>query len=396
MRHILLFSCCIAAFAMACEPPAEEAGAQKTKREEIKAERIIIEYNYPGDQGFRSLRYALAKFDTGYEFDGEAVDPEKVKKLLNSLDHLIPADQRFTCRYAETLPSFRVILPHEGKKVELHATSQCQNWAPWTVIKDGKAYVQVNGAIGRALLPLLVDLGADKWRGKEPKTTGIIDLIDGLELYQGQEGQTPPKETFSAIVQALPELKKAFPGAAVKIQRLLCDQGQSAECQQLLVFAQVAVKENVYYGISAEIDGQNVKAINFPGDLEPINALVNSKLAAELKSFADPTILIEYDASADCDAVRAAAPTYKPGEDVEALDCTRFIMSAEVAATAEVFPPRIAYYPAVGAAWLVLAPDDKTDLAYFEALGVDDKVQEEIAAGAPAFANLEGVVTILN
>ena len=162
-----------------CEAPEEEEVGQEQKKKvpADRAKRVEIKHQHAGDQAHKRVSYELAFVDGEYEFDGYPLDrAEAVSALQKSVENLTPSDSLKTCRFAPTKPTFRITLPMGDERVELISTSQCKDWAPWNVIKGGKLYVQLDGSVGKALLPILQEINPEKWKELDNKA-GVIDLV---------------------------------------------------------------------------------------------------------------------------------------------------------------------------------------------------------------------------
>jgi len=398
MRRLLLVLALLFV-GIGCEAPKDEENtgeAKKERGEEDRSARIEIRYNYPADQAHKSRLYELTKFGDLYEFNGYETNLAPITALLGSVTDLVPSDSMKTCQATPTKPTFSISLPVEGGRAELTSTSQCLEWAPWNVVKDGKLYTQLNGNIGKALYPLLMDIAPAEWEKDTRPKAGVIDLAGGEKAAEGITAQAAATEAWLPKVNDNPAIKAAFGDHKVSKLLLKCNQGVDPNCKAVAGGAEIELEKGFFMRFPVEIDETGVASgFTLPKDMSKVNVFMKSKLATALAELADNGIVVNHLAQGPCDAVVAAAPKYTAaGTDAATLSCEQFAFVAQPFET-DVIPPSLVFFPSLDAAWIANVTED-TDMTFFDNLTVSPEVKASMeAGGAELFSNGAGEVVVL-
>lgn len=374
----------------------ESSGEQRAAREKPDPARgIKVSVRYPPDERIREAHYVIDyRPGSGYDLEASLLEPLQAAVRAD----LVPSDGPKSCRYSDGLPWFEIHLPkvNEGDSdVRLVSTSHCQDFAPWNVIVDGKLYVQLSGAIGRALRPVLVELDSLRFEHYRWPSEARFELTANAgTLPEDVTVQTPPWLTLEAALVEHPGFAATFgKEARVGSLRILCSQAVSADCSELLGQARLPWRgHELELGSTLALD--KVLSIDMPESGEGFDALLGSKLfAAFSKSAAGATITLAYDKRGDCRNVERAAETYAPGKAASELGCEFYSALVEPYEGATQLPPQIFYYPSLGAArlnnWV-----DRTDLGFYKSLGAPEKIGEAILLEKTFFfSTLDGKLT---
>ncbi|MDX9719108.1 MAG: hypothetical protein RBU37_00065 [Myxococcota bacterium] len=375
----------------ACDSSKEEEAAKPApaKRSEDESKRVEISIEYPAPKGHKTRRISLQSYDDVYEYDEETIDEALIPALTAAIDQLIPSDGVKTCRPAESEPTLRISLPYKEGRAELFTASRCEHRLPWNVVIDGKLYVQLNGAIGQAVEPLLKLVAAEYLKESQLKAHQFF-LGEGKEVPKGSTAQDAPDVAMMAKAKAAPAMKALIGSRNLLDAKFACNQeGGNESCKTLLGIANLELAPNWQLAFAFKL-AEDATDMTLPTDLGPLDTFIKSKPAVALAEVSPGKVLVKYEAKGECDAVLAAAPKLKPDVDATTIDCAQFIFTAEMPADAELAPPKLVYFPGLEAVWLFNL-EGKTDKAFYEKLGVNEKTIEKIFSGtAEYFVDLQG------
>jgi hypothetical protein len=206
---------------------ASSAGADK--KPPHGATRISIDYTHSSFQ--RDEAHYVIEWGKrgGYIAGKRAVDPKLIDSLYASLTNLRAAEEPLRCiSHTDDYPAFTINV--EGSEpIEVSTSSNCHDYVPWNVKRDGKQLVQFTGNAAAAVHALLVAVDPDRW-----KTRFRRQLTHGIEhvIVSDHTAGDPTKSAASVCASDLEARGRPAFGEQVKVSDLdlSCDLGSSPDC----------------------------------------------------------------------------------------------------------------------------------------------------------------------
>ncbi|MGI5829136.1 MAG: hypothetical protein ACOX8U_03080 [Bradymonadia bacterium] len=366
-----------ALFMLACNPAkvvhTEDIEAQKPKQQSLKKERIEILHRYPKAPQRNSLYEIERNPDGQYATrDGDIIDSKLIDALFEaSQKDLIGADGYYSCRHDEKRPEFVVEFNYDGKQYTLLSFSHCQNEAPWNVVIDNVAYLQMTGEVGAALRELLRSINAEKWaEGYKP---GIFELEAQGPMSAAKIAEISPKDAIIATLLRKEDIRQFIADAKLKETKLGCDQEKSPDCKELMGYIDVELAPDTHYRIDF-IKKDETWDYDLPKDIDDAKRLALSKLAETLRSTDPDGFNLQREESNDCEAQRALLAHFKKDAKTPTGNCVRWALNPNLITNKLSLPPTLVYYPELDAAWIAYSDEvneSKIFEAYFKPKSVD-------------------------
>ena len=208
---------------------ASSAGADKKPKPPHGATRIAIDYTYASfhsDEAHYVIEWGKRG---GYSAGKRAVDPKLIDALYAALTNLRAAEEPLRCiSHTDDYPAFTITV--EGSEpIEVSTKSNCHDYVPWNVKRDGKQLVQFTGDAAGGVHGLLVAVDPDRW-----KTRFRRQLPDGVEqvIVSHHTAGDPTKSAASVCANDLEARGRPAFGEPVKVSEidLRCDLASSPDC----------------------------------------------------------------------------------------------------------------------------------------------------------------------
>lgn len=315
--------------------------APSVKWQEIKEDAVSFVRMHPG--AAQKNTYVNWKHyahpDTGekvWRANGKDLSETAVASLdaltVAATEELVPSDGIYTCRYRENMPQYRLDFRRNGKHYAIISSSNCQHGAPFNVLVDGAWYIQMNGAIGKALESALQQADNGLKIGETPAVFMLSDSI----TVQGYEGkaQAHPAAHYDAKFRA----DASFGGAlkyfetlfgTLKLPEVACNQAKSAACSDVSARYTVQILPGITYLQSIKFNAGAVEA-KFPTQTE-FEQLAHARENAGLKAYAEAygkemPVQVTWHDGGDCKLVKGLAKHF---ELPETLSCSYWQFTAK-------------------------------------------------------------------
>ncbi|MBQ9394003.1 MAG: hypothetical protein IJU23_00565 [Proteobacteria bacterium] len=383
MRRIVLFWM-LALSAWACSPAVpqkshdEEPAQVHEKWEEITAETVSFVRMHPG--AAQKNVYAewkhFSKTGSGekeWRVNKEPVSDEGLA-LLDKLYEavaadLIPSNGLYGCRYREGIPEYRLNFRHDGHEYSAVSASNCLHGAPWNVFVDGKSHVQVSGAIGIALEPLLHSASIEMNVGD---TAGMITFSDSVQLEgYSANGDANPVAWYDAEFRKDAAfgawLEEARKFGELGLPEIACNQANSEDCRDVSARYRVKAYSGQYElpVVLKYVSGAVEATLPPKAAMDALNSL---KISPEWKFW--PGVLRNWDRAAERNKDALRLTWSEPSECKMVKGLAKHFDKPETAScgmwtiSLKDFPTAI-YYVGLDAIWLEPGHDYK---AFFDAL----------------------------
>ena len=380
-RAWMVFALLLLCWGCEAEKSQEKQRAEQEQGQPAGEEVMTVEVKYPPDKAHRSVTYHIERSGESYIEHQSELPTELVDAVFAAADEgLLPSEGLRSCRDSQRNIRIRVTMKRGEDERIFESNSRCDRWAPWNVIGEGKLQVQLNGAFGAALLPLLRAMDQQMWAPVEHNKSGRIRL----------NTFNPPPEGLSTTPLPLPGLQdlKAWAPLAERFgdevevisMRLLCSQERSPDCSTYFAWVQIQYDKNKTLSFEVSVEEGAFKGIEMPpaGEEDAIKQLLDSQIfKAFNRSVKEGHVVdMSWAQDYDCRHVRGATPVLVPAADPSQVACDVLTVRLEYDG-AETLPPVLHYYPALGAVRLE-GWAHKTDPVFFEALKLSSDVRDTL------------------
>lgn len=363
-KHLVLaLGLVFAACTPSKSPDSQNEQTEKAKSQIVKGERIEILHRYIKAPQ-RNTLYEIEHFDDGHyaSRDGVTIEGKLVDALVAAAQvKLISSDGFYSCRPDEARPEFVVKFTHQKKQYEAISSSHCLDEAPWNIVVDNEAFVQMSGDFGRALRDVLQSLSAEKW--SETYKAGVIDIEAQGPLSQAKIAQIPLKDTLIAPLLQKSDIQAITGEDKIKATKLGCDQEKSPDCSELLGYLDIELSPQILYRLDFQRKADSWEYA-IAQDLDAASRLAQSKIAQALQSTDPDGFTLQRESSEDCATQRALLPHFKKDAQPSTGECVRWAMNPKLVQNKLSLPPTLVYYPELDAVWIAFSPEVNSDAIF--------------------------------
>lgn len=300
------------------EPPQKEAPAERswTEIRDDRVEFVRIHPGAPQKNVYVTWRHMEQK-ETGnreWRLDGKTpVSAEAVERLMAlrsaALAPAIPSDGFYTCRHDDQSPVYTLKFKADGHSVDVVSDSTCQFAAPMNIALDGRAYVQIDGSLGRALKAALDALDTSVSVGSSPGMI-VLDAPGTRKNFTATQGDSP-RSAFDAQFRADAQFAQVFghfeaPWTLAGPPAVACNQAKNPDCHD--VSAQYTWEaSNVRFSLPLKTQDGLVHVSADVPTTEDVRALTAALRTPFPQALTVSPITLTWRAEAQCSMIRGLA-----------------------------------------------------------------------------------------
>jgi len=221
MKHSVWVCALLAAGVVHADKPKPPHGAKS----------IALDYTW---QSFSSDEWHAKVVWNGstYKADKRTVDPKLIDALYASLTNLKDESEPLRCiSHTDDYPAFKIVVDGD-EPITITSESNCHAYVPWNITIGGKAHVQFNGDVYRALKPILA-AADDRWKkgGNSPEASmGFGYERIGLGEYKAGTAPAGDAGKCARSLETNAQARLVLGDIVVEELQLGCNLTESADC----------------------------------------------------------------------------------------------------------------------------------------------------------------------